>query len=73
MSLYHSSQPAAISNFQQNTEKHASMSGVQFQRFRCKCCGINKQVKGRKQITDRKRDGYRCADCATKKEGRDGA
>lgn len=64
MSIYHQSQPAAIEKFRENTDKRASMAGVQYQHFTCRCCRKSKPLDGRKRLTKHHKDGYKCAECA---------
>lgn len=66
MSIYHYDQPAAINDFRENTAKQAKMAGVTTASFVCKQCGQRKRTAGRKQVSNYKKDGYRCAECVSK-------
>lgn len=59
--------PDQLQRFRDLTAK-GSMAGVSAHRFRCKCCGLNKSITGRKLVTPgHSRDGYKCADCQVQK------
>ena len=64
--MTYSAEPGHIESFRDATTNHEKMRGSMYVTFRCRDCGRFKSSSGRKPI-GAKADGYRCAECHTKK------
>lgn len=65
MSLYTFGEPARTHCMRKTTDNQASMAGATEGSFICRCCGLPKNARGRKQmVKGTNKYGYKCASCA---------
>lgn len=62
-----STHPAAIQAYRNDTKERVAHAGVMSPTFKCRTCKGYKKTSGRQRIFN----GYRCADCCSKREVRD--
>ena len=70
--MTYSAEPGHIESFRDATTNHEKMRGSMYVTFQCRDCGRFKSSSGRKPI-GAKADGYRCAECHTKKSEKSAA
>ena len=64
--MTYSAEPGHVESFRDATDNHEKMRGAMFITFQCRECGKYKSRSGCK-ARGSKADGYRCAECHTKK------
>ena len=64
--MSYSAEPGHVESFRDATDNHEKMRGAMFITFQCRECGKYKSRSGCK-ARGSKADGYRCAECHTKK------